>query len=424
MTSNSGAKPEMNIGDPSVHRPPQVAVQQFRVPNASDIDFAALRADRLQRMQAAMRANGVAICLFYNPANIRYSTGTDMMNVWSASTLERHCLVPATGDPVLFEFPSAFHVAKRYLKDVRPEISWQMAGWAGADYAREWAAMIKNVMIELGVAGEALAIDKLDPFGMLALQAEGIRIVDAGPIYVQAREVKTEQEIGLCLINGTIGDAMLANFAAAVRPGIREYELLKVLSETLLNLHGESVFTRLIASGKNTNPWLSEAHDKVVQPGDLVGVDLDSNGYEGYVIDISRTFLCGDHPLPGQKEAYRIAYDCVNGMVDLIRPGMTYGDFARLAPQLPEAYRANRYSMMAHQAGLEDEGPLMPYLYGDKNIPKALLDWEIKENSVFCLECFAGKDGAPYGVKLEEQVIVTAQGGLRLSTYPFEEKLL
>ena len=414
----------MNVGDPGIDRPPQVAVQELRVPNVTEIDFAALRAGRLRRLQAAMRVQGVAVCLFYNPANIRYATGTDMMNVWSASTLERHCLVPASGDPILFEYRTARHIAQRILKDVRPEMSWQMAGGASAEYARDWAAMIKGVLAELGVAGEALAIDKLDPFGLLALQAAGIRIIDAGPTYVAAREVKTAQEIDLCLINGTIGDAMLADFSAAIRPGVREYELLAVLSNTLLRLHGESVFTRIVASGKNSNPWMSEAHDKIVQPGDLVGVDTDANGFEGYVIDISRTFLCGDHALPGQKEAYRIAYDCVNGMVDQIRPGMTYGDFARGAPQLPEAYRANRYSIMAHQAGLEDEGPLMPYPYDDPKIPQQLLDWEIKENSVYCLECFAGKDGAPYGVKLEEQVLVTARGGLRLSTYPFEEKLL
>ncbi len=414
----------MNLSDPSVKRPPQVAVQELRVPNVTEIDFAALRAGRLQRMQAAMRAQGVAICLFYNPANIRYATGTDMMNVWSASVLSRHCLVPASGDPVLFEFRSALHIAERFVKDVRPEMSWLMAGAAGAEYARDWAAMIKRVMAELGVAGEALAIDKLDPYGMLALQAEGIRIIDAGPTFVAAREVKTAQEIELCLINGTIGDAMLADFSAAIRPGIREYELLAVLSNTLLRLHGESMFTRLVASGKNTNPWMSEAHDKIVQPGDLVGIDTDANGYEGYVIDVSRTFLCGDHALPGQKEAYRIAYDCVNGMVDMIRPGMTFGEFSAKAPQLPESYRANRYSIMAHQAGLEDEGPLIPYLYGNPKIPQALLDWEIKENSIYCLECFAGKGGAPYGVKLEEQVLVTRNGGLRLSTYPFEEKLL
>src|SRR6267142_1425344 len=86
-------------------------------------------------------------------------------------------------------------------------------------------------------------------------------------------------------------------------------------------------------------------------PGDLVGVDTDANGFEGYVIDVSRTFLCGDNPSPGQKEAYRVAYDSVMGMLDLVRPGMTFAEFADKAPRLPEAYAAQRYPTMVRQAG-------------------------------------------------------------------------
>jgi Xaa-Pro dipeptidase len=414
----------MIVGDPSIVRPPQVCVQELKVPNLAQLDFPALRNGRLKRLQDAMRAHGVAIALFYNPANIRYATGTDTMVVWSSSTLERHCLVPAEGEPILFEYRTARHVVERLVKDVRPETSWQMAGPVGAEIARGWGRMIRGIMADLGLAGETLAVDKLDPFGFFALQEAGIRIIDAGPLTVAAREVKTPEEIDLFKINGAIGDVMMADFETAIRPGVREYELMAVLSDTLQRFHGESVFARLVASGTNTNPWMSEAHDKLVQPGDLVGVDTDANGYEGYVIDISRTFLCGDHALPGQKEAYRIAYDCVKGMVELVKPGMTYGEFARLAPELPDAYKPNRYSILAHQAGLEDEGPLLPYLYGDHGVPQEIQDWEIKANTVFCFECFAGKEGAPYGVKLEDQVLVTKDGGVRLSTYPFEAKLL
>jgi Xaa-Pro aminopeptidase len=48
----------------------------------------------------------------------------------------------------------------------------------------------------------------------------------------------------------------------------------------------------------------------------------------------------------------------------------------------------------------------------------------IKEHSILCLECYAGKVGAPYGVKLEDQVLVTKDGAQLLSTYPYDVKLL
>ena len=49
---------------------------------------------------------------------------------------------------------------------------------------------------------------------------------------------------------------------------------------------------------------------------------------------------------------------------------------------------------------------------------------EFKEGMVLCLECYAGEVGAPFGVKLEDQVLVTANGCELLSDYPFDDKLL
>jgi Xaa-Pro dipeptidase len=43
---------------------------------------------------------------------------------------------------------------------------------------------------------------------------------------------------------------------------------------------------------------------------------------------------------------------------------------------------------------------------------------------VLCLECYAGEVGGAYGVKLEDQVLVTADGCELLCTYPYDEKLL
>ena len=414
----------MDVGG-SHYRNPSPHVQTLRVPNLSEIDFSALRAGRLARLQKMMKRHGLPVCLFYNPGNIRYATGTEVMGVWTATTLARFAVVPADGAPVMFEYMNSMHVSEKIVHDVRPAPSWQYQATEGLAAANRWAEQIKSVMIELGCAGEPLAVDKLDGFGFMALQHAGITLTDPSPATVDAREVKTPEEVQLMTMNGAAGDAMLAAFESAIRPGIREYELLGVLNKALFDSHGEFMFTRLVASGANTNPWMSEAHDKVIQPGDLVGIDTDANMYEGYVVDISRTFLCGDTATEGQKEAYRISYDCVNGMRELMKPGMTFEEFGHAAPKLPAQYKNGRYGAMAHQAGLEDEGPGIPYPDDDRKGSKPyFVDRSIQENMVFCLECYAGKDGAPYGVKLEDEVLVTKEGAVPLSTYPFEAKLL
>ena len=337
-------------------------VSRLSVPALSEVSFEQLRLERLERLQSSLRRHGLPVCLLYNPGNIRYATGVALMDVWA------------------------------------PPYSNRM--------------------------GEPLAVDKLDTPGWLSLQDEGIRILDVSPATIDAREIKTGQEIALCKINGAIGDAMLAAFEAAIRPGVREYELLAVLADTLLRYQGEAVFSRLVASGTNTNPWLREASDKLVMPGDIVAVDTDANGYEGYVIDVSRTFLCGERPTPDQQDAYRAAYECVVGMAELVRPGMSFEDFCYAAPRLPERYRPQRYSFQVHQAGLEDEGPFIPYPEDVESGALSVPDRELQEGMVLCLECYAGEVGASFGVKLEDQLLVTADGCELLSTYPFDATLL
>ena len=334
---------------------------RLSVPALSEVSFEQLRLERLERLQSSLRRHGLPVCLLYHPANIRYATGVALMDVWAATTFSRHCLVPAEGAPILFEYGGAVEQSRRLLDDVRPMAYWQFEGVRAHEVARRWAAGMRSALRELGLEGEQLAVDKLDTPGWLALQDEGIRILDVSPATIDAREIKTGQEIELCKINGAIGDAMLAAFEAAIQPGVREYELLAVLADTLLRFQGEAVFSRLVASGTNTNPWLREASDKIVMPGDVVAVDTDANGYEGYVIDVSRTFLCGDRPTPDQQDAYRAAHECVVGTAELVRPGLSFEELCYTAPRLPERYRPQRYSFQAHQAGLEDEGPFIPY---------------------------------------------------------------
>ena len=90
---------------------PRTRASQLRIPNVADIDFGRLRAGRLARLQAAMRRHELP-GRFFNPANIRYATGTDVMGVWTAGTFARYCVVPAEGEPVLFEYKGSVHVTR------------------------------------------------------------------------------------------------------------------------------------------------------------------------------------------------------------------------------------------------------------------------------------------------------------------------
>lgn len=390
-------------------------------PGGAGVSLDRLRSERLERLQQTMRAGGMAVCVFFHPANIRYATGASMMDVFCTGISTRYCVVPATGDPILFEWEMGVPYSSKIVRDVRVAGWWQFVGARRVEKADRMAAEIREVLTELGLEGEEVGVDRLDAGAFLALQGAGLRVVDASAVTDRAREVKTPEEVKVMRFNGVIGAEMMAEFEAAVVEGIAEYQLFARLSDSLLRRRGEVVFSRLVASGANTNPWGSEAHDKLVMNGDLVAVDTDAVGCEGYLIDFSRTFLCGAGPPASEAvEAYRVAHDCLLSMRAALRPGLSFREYAASVPAIPEKYLTLRYDLMVHGAGLEDEGPII-YHDGQADNPE---DEYIQENMALCLECYIGAVGGSCGVKLEDQLLVTTGGSELLCEYPYDSRLL
>jgi Xaa-Pro aminopeptidase len=158
-----------------------------------------------------------------------------------------------------------------------------------------------------------------------------------------------------------------------------------------------------VASGPNTNPWRAEATDRAVEAGDLVFVDTDTVGIEGYFFCVSRTFLCGDvAPTRQQRDLYRSAHDWLVRMLDLIEPGVTCGELADRAPDLPEGCVDQRYECFVHGAGLEEESPSVCHPRDTQPNPHR----EVREGMVLVVELYCGEVGGREGVKLGEQIIL------------------
>jgi len=174
------------------------------------VDLARLRTGRLARLQAEMRARGLEACLLFNEPNIRYATGASAMPIWSNTTFVRCALVPAEGRAILFEHPSSRHLFRGIEADVRPMHAWEFyddTDRHAAIFARETKAALR----EIGARGP-LGLDRLGTPGYLALQREGIAVVDSAPATTAAREIKTPEEIELFDRNGAVLMEMLSEF--------------------------------------------------------------------------------------------------------------------------------------------------------------------------------------------------------------------
>jgi Xaa-Pro aminopeptidase len=387
------------------------------------IDFSRLRQDRLNKIQRAMAERDIGVLLLTDIINIRYASGVSVMPLWTAVNLAHYVLVPVEGSPMIFEYGQAQFRAEQYWSQVRPAHYWQarFTEQFAPEQSDVWAAEIKDVLQEWGLAGAKVGIDVLDYHGFSALGRQGLTLSDADEAMEAARAIKTMDEIDLLRQSAAITEAALHDLEQAIHPGVTENELLAIFWHRLLAFGGEWCFTRLLASGYRTNPWFYEAGSKMVRPGDLVAIDTDVMGIEGYVCDISRTFLCGDEATQVQKEAYKVAYDYVQSVIELCRVGMGYRELAEKSPELPADYVAQRYPVILHGIGADDEPPFIPYAdQSDYVMPQG----EFRENMVVSVECYAGKPGEQDGVKLEDEVWITAEGPIVLSLYPYERKLL
>jgi Xaa-Pro aminopeptidase len=381
-------------------------------------DPQALRRGRLARLQSAMREDGLDAAVLFHESNIRYATGATAMPVWSMTTFVRYALVPVEGEPILFEHPNSIHRSALVAPDVRPMAAWEFAD-DPAPFAEGFADQLVAALDEIGVRGGRLALDRIGQPGALALAARGLGFVDAAPTALRARWVKTPEEIALFRANGELLTDMLGVFEAAIAPGVREWDLLAVLADAMLRGGGEYLSTNTVCGGPHTNPWRAEATDRPLEAGDLVFVDTDTVGIGGIFFCVSRTFPVGDAPTPAQRALYRDARDWLAAMEAAIRPGRTVSEIAARAPALPERYRAQRYEVMVHGIGLEEESPSICYPGDAQWNP----DVVIEPGMTLVAELYAGEVGARDGVKLGDELLVTDDGVEVLAPYPFDARL-
>ena len=298
--------------------------------------------------------------------------------------------------------------------------AWEFFDDPGAE-AATWAELMVDAFRELGVEGSAVAVDRLGAPAWLALQARGVGLVDAATVTQSARVVKTHDEIRLLEINGAIVLEMLAAFESRLAPGVTERDLVATLADTMLRRGGEYLATNTVCSGPNTNPWRAEATDRPIDAGDLVYVDTDTVGVEGYFSCVSRSFLCGDAaPTAAQRDLYRAAHDWLRGMEAVIRPGITCAEAAALAPAIPDRFLDQRYECMVHGIGLEEENPSVCHPQDAQSNGDRVLE----PGMALVIELYCGEVGGSEGVKLGDQVLVTDDGIRVLAPYPFDDRLL
>jgi Xaa-Pro aminopeptidase len=290
------------------------------------INFDRMRKERLAKAQSSLKKEGIAACLLTRPENMRYVTGTKAVDFIDQL---RYTVTFADYEPVLYEMPPGkLFGSCPWIKPENLKLSILWAnGSCGKEATREtakiFAESIKQDLKEKGLEKEKLGVDLLDIPGLQALKEAGIEVVDAMPALLEARKIKTEDEINCLKIAVSVSEVGWYALYEALKPGITGYDLRAAASNAMLKVGAESVWDVLTGAG-------GPGHlDKVVQVGDIVTSDFVRTSYMGYCTCYYRNIIVGRKPNDKEKELQKRSYERMYKVIDAIKPGVTTADLAK-----------------------------------------------------------------------------------------------
>src|SRR5690349_5481244 len=411
-------------------------------PNAVDweqrVDLDRMRDQRLARLKDTLAASDLGALLTFDFANIRYMTSTHI-GTWAMDKLIRFALLPRGGEPVVWDFGSAARHHQLYNPwldhtdgPATPEGAARTGARAGistlrgafhpdAGIAEDVAAKIVTVLREHGLAGEPLGVDVAEMPVLAALQEAGLRVVDGQQVFLEARRIKTPDEISLLAQACSMVDAAYEQLYEFLRPGVRENECVGLVSKVLYDLGSEYVEGVNAISGERCSPHPHVYSDRVVRPGDPAFFDI-LHSHLGYRTCYYRCFAVGSASV-AMRDAYTRCREFMDHAISLVRPGATTADIVSVWPTAQEFGFADEEAAFAlqygHGVGLSIwEKPIFSRLVSLDH-PEVL-----EEGMVFALETYwPAKDGWS-AARIEEEVVVTANGCQVITKFPAEELLV
>ena len=404
-------------------RPLAPAPGRMNVDVEERVDFARLRRYRLDRAKQAMEQAGLGALLVFDNNNIRYLTGV-AIGEWTRDKLCRYALYTRTGELVLWDFGSAAVHHRLYCPWLKPEnciasyTTMRGAAPPGSGLTGRQVAEIKDRLASAGIKDEPVGVDFAEVPTFFELQKQHIDIRDGQQVMLDARQIKSKDEIALLSTAAAMVDGTYAEIAEALRPGIRENEVVALANKRLYEMGSDDVESVNAVSGERCNPHPHNFSDRMIRPGEQAFFDI-MHSYNGYRTCYYRCFVVGRASQP-QKDAYKKARDWIDAAIEMIKPGVSTDQVARLWPA-------------AQEIGLPDEKTAFGLLFGhglglalhERPIISRLtsLDapMEIKEGMVFALETYCpAKDGIS-AARIEEEIVVTDTGCRIITLYPAED---
>jgi Xaa-Pro aminopeptidase len=390
------------------------------------VNFDRLRTERLARAHAALESSDVGALVLFDQNNIRYTTATHIGN-WARDKLFRCVLLMRGRDPILWDIGSAARQHKMHAGWL-PESSWQagISSWRGSIPEHVGvevgnAKRIADLLREHGLAGDPVGVDVVEIPVLRALEGEGLHIVNGQELMQQARRIKTIDEIALLNHSAGMVDAAYDELYRSLRVGTKENDTVALVNKVLYELGSEEVEAVNAISGERCSPHPHVFSDRMMRPGDAAYFDI-IHSFNGYRTCYYRTLNIGSSTA-AQRDAYNKAREAIDQAISVVRPGASSADVARALPSAGDlGYSSEEEAFglqYCHGIGLSVwEQPLISRYHSlEHPVP-------IEEGMVFALETYCPTKDGSSAARIEEEIVVTADGAQVITRFPADQLLV
>jgi Xaa-Pro aminopeptidase len=390
------------------------------------VDFDRLRDYRIGRAKAALESSECGAFLLFDFYNIRYTTQT-----WVGGALgdkmTRYSLLTPTSGPILWDFGSA--VRHHQLNSPWLEHDNNKPGMLGmrgaiapsAGLMESAVREIKGLLEDAGVAGMPVGVDIVEPPFLFEMERQGLKVVDAQQLMLDARVIKSLDELILLNQAAAMVDGVYQDIVEALKPGIRENEIVALANKRLYEMGSDQVEAINAISGERCNPHPHNFTDRIIRPGDQAFFDI-IHSYNGYRTCYYRTFAVGS-ATSSQRDSYTKAREWMDAAIQAVKPGIGTDDIARVWPKAADFGFANELAafglQFGHGLGLGlHERPIISRLNSLDN------PVEIVPGMVFALETYCPATDGMSAARIEEEVVVTENGPVILTKFPAQELVI
>jgi len=387
------------------------------------VDYRRLHRYRLSRVRQALEKSDLGALLVFDVNNIRYVTSTKI-GEWERDKLSRWALLTRTGEPILWDFGSAAVHHKLYTPWLAPEnCKAGLIGLRGTvdpafGLMKRHAEEIASLIREAGVADMPIGVDIIEPPMMFELERAGLKVHDGQQVMLEAREIKSADEIALLNRAAAMVDGAYHLIYEQLKPGVRENDIVANVNQFLYQHGSDDVEAINAISGERCNPHPHNFTDRMLRPGDQAFFDI-LQAFMGYRTCYYRTFNVG-RATPVQHDAYKKAREWLDNAIALIKPGVSTDKVCSVWPRAEEFGFRDEMSafglQFGHGLGLAlHERPII------SRVISMTHPTEIKEGMVFALETYCPATDGYSAARIEEEVVVTDKGCRVITLFPAEE---